>query len=45
MFQQRNNLRPLTCVHFLALKRDRHHQGKKEKEQTASSFTLLAGKG
>lgn len=45
MLEQRDNLRPLTCVHFIALKHRSHHQGKKGKEQTASSFMLLAGKG
>lgn len=45
MSEQKDNLRPLACVPFLALGHDSHHQGKEGKESLASLFRLLAGKG
>lgn len=33
MFEQSYHLRPLPCVHFIALEHDRHHRERKEKSK------------
>lgn len=43
MFDQRNNLTPLTCVHFIIW--SKIATIRKRKEQIASPFMLLAGVG